>query len=172
MQKMKSRDYRDELYKILLKKAQGFYYSEETDEFNFEPPKKVIAQNFLTDDMGFFCDDNNNGDNGAQIKSKKTPKKGVIDSSKNQIDDLKLDASGGNDDEISNSENGKIGISENSQGLTLSKKKVTTHYVPPDINAIKILLENYSEKVDDYSLLTTAQLKELAKKLIDDLGLK
>lgn len=49
---------------------------------------------------------------------------------------------------------------EQDQQLNLTKKKVTTHYIPPDMLAIKILLENFGEKVN-YGNLENLSEKEL-----------
>ena len=58
---------------------------------------------------------------------------------------------------------------KNNQNLTLIKKKVTTHYISPDMVAIKILLEIYNEKMkDDLSNLTDSELLELKNTLLKD----
>lgn len=58
------------------------------------------------------------------------------------------------------------------QNLILVKKKVATHYIPPDINAIKILFEIFEKKVGESALenLTDAELLDLKNKLIKELS--
>ena len=59
---------------------------------------------------------------------------------------------------------------KNNQNLTLIKKKVTTHYISPDMVAIKILLEIYNEKMkDDLSNLTDSELLELKNTLLKEI---
>lgn len=53
--------------------------------------------------------------------------------------------------------------------LTIVKKKITTHYVPPDMLAIKMLLENDGQKVDSLSNMTDEELVKLKNKLIKEL---
>ncbi len=52
--------------------------------------------------------------------------------------------------------------------LTLAKKKVTTHYIPPDMLAIKMLLENDRQKVSNLSSMTDEELIALKDKLIKE----
>lgn len=48
----------------------------------------------------------------------------------------------------------------NGDDMTIVKKKVTTKNVPPDISAVKVLLENFSDnEVADLTTLTDAQLE-------------
>ena len=71
-----------------------------------------------------------------------------------------------NDDTLESS-NEKQQINEN---LTLTKKKVTTHYIPPDMLAIKILFEIYGKEIeyDNLSKLSDSELIELKNKLIKE----
>ena len=57
---------------------------------------------------------------------------------------------------------------QNGEGLSLAKRKISTHYVPPDMLAIKILLENDKEKITKLSAMSDEELVELKKKLISD----
>lgn len=57
----------------------------------------------------------------------------------------------------------------NGQDLVLVKKKITTHYVPPDMLAIKILLENNEQKVNTLSSMTDEELVALKNKLIKEI---
>lgn len=57
---------------------------------------------------------------------------------------------------------------QNGESLSLAKRKISTHYVPPDMLAIKILLENDKEKITKLSAMSDEELVELKKKLISD----
>ena len=61
---------------------------------------------------------------------------------------------------------------EENGNLQLVKKKVATHYIAPDINAIKILFEIFEKKVGESSLenLTDNELLDLKNKLIKELS--
>ena len=56
------------------------------------------------------------------------------------------------------------------QGLELVKKKISTHYVAPDMLAIKMLIENSKEKVDTLVEMTDEELIELKNKLIKEIS--
>lgn len=58
---------------------------------------------------------------------------------------------------------------EQEESLVLSKRKVSTHYVPPDMLAIKMLLENDRKKVDSLSAMTDEELLSLRSKLLNEL---
>ncbi|MBQ3158703.1 MAG: hypothetical protein IJB98_03315 [Clostridia bacterium] len=45
--------------------------------------------------------------------------------------------------------------------LTLSKKKITTHYIPPDLLAVKMLFEIYGEKIESTNELEKLEYQEL-----------
>ena len=63
-------------------------------------------------------------------------------------------------------------INESKQTLTLSKKKVTTHFVPPDMLAIKMLLEINSKEMSSNLLnLSDEELLKLTVELKNELGL-
>lgn len=47
------------------------------------------------------------------------------------------------------------------QNLTLLKKKITTHYVPPDLLAIKMLFEIYGQKVESVNELEKLEFNQL-----------
>ena len=72
-------------------------------------------------------------------------------------------------------DSGQIGMqelevkSEEQAGLKLSKKKIVTHYVPPDMLAIKMLLQYESGDDTQYSQMTDEQLLELKNKLLGQL---
>ena len=61
-------------------------------------------------------------------------------------------------------------IDEN--GEKLSKKKVTTKDVPPDISAVKLLLDSFAETKDlNFENMTEEELKAEIKKAVDLLAL-
>ena len=57
------------------------------------------------------------------------------------------------------------------QNLVLVKKKITKHYIPPDMLAVKILFETIREKVneDDLNNLSDDELLKLKDKLLGEL---
>lgn len=112
----------DKIKEILIKKAAGYYYSEEAFEYIQKPPNK--EEQLCFDD--FIENKTKNG----------KPKR--------QID----------------------------QQLTLVKKKITSHYIPPDMLAIKILLENFGEKMNTSSLdqMSEKELIEYKDSLISNLN--
>lgn len=59
--------------------------------------------------------------------------------------------------------------SDNRSNLVLVKKKITTHYVPPDMLAIKMLMEDDKEKIDNLSNMTDEELVSLKNKLIKEI---
>ena len=79
-------------------------------------------------------------------------------------------------DGISNDESDKIRVTnegqkyEGSQNLILVKKKVTSKYIPPDMFAIKILLEIFGkEGLDEIEKLTDEELIKFKEKLIEEI---
>ena len=105
---MKREQLLSKLKKILLKKAEGFFYTEEINEYQ---------QNLKNDSKQISIFD----ESGTKLKKTK------------------------NNDQ-----------NKQTLNLILSKKKVTTHYIPPDMLAIKMLIENFGEKIkdDDDNLLS------------------
>ena len=127
-----------QLIDILLKKANGFYFYEEQEEYEKAQNKTKNINNSTINLSMFdnFVTDNQN--------------------SKPTSDTLNL----------------SNGTKENEpQTLTLVKKKITKHYIPPDMLAIKILFEINKEKVneDDLNNLTDDELLKLKDKLIGEL---
>ena len=186
------------LQKILLKKAKGFYYQEESFEYVIEAKGKPLQKksqismfdNFVSDDNfvgvdGFVGADNSahNGDDenflssdecdnfeeSENKKNKKNCQKCVTKNGKTKNHDVECGqeqqrVTGGN------CNGGKI--NESKQTLTLSKKKVTTHFVPPDMLAIKMLLEINSKEMSSNLLnLSDEELLKLTVELKNELGL-
>lgn len=48
---------------------------------------------------------------------------------------------------------------KNGEDMTMIRKKITTKNVPPDITAVKMLLENIDDKSNDLSALSQSQLE-------------
>ena len=130
----------DFLIKILLKKAEGYYYTEEQEEFektqNNSTKSKKIYEN-----ISIF--ENLDIQNTHSL---------------NSSDNIKS----------SNEESKKQASTEN---LVMVKKKITKHYIPPDMLAIKILFETIKETVNDDDLknISNEELLKLKDKLIGEL---
>lgn len=131
----------NDLIDLLIKKASGFYYSEEQYEY-----EKTQKRNSFNEKLTDF-------ENNSVIYDR-------VNTQLNIFDDTIKSANG--------MEQNKDKIAEN---LTLVKKKVTTHYVSPDMLAIKILLEIYGKKVSDDNVenMSNQELIELKNKLIGEL---
>lgn len=128
----------DELISILLKKANGFYYTEEQEEYEKTQNKSKFSE-ICNNNISFFD------------KSDTLETKNITNG-----DTIKLDNE-------SKKEN---------QSLVLVKKKITTHYIPPDMLAVKILFETIKEKVneDDLNNLSDDDLIKLKDKLLGELN--
>ncbi len=130
------------LINLLTKLANGFYYSEEQVEYQKTQNKVKNIENY-----------NNNAKNISFFDYDVTGKQLF----ENDYDKIK---SSNETETISN------------KNLTLSKKKITTHYVQPDISAIKILFEINRKKVDknDIESMSDDELIKLKNKLIEELS--
>lgn len=126
---------------LLIKRAKGFYYTEE--QFEYEKTQKnsiSVKNNSLNYQNISFFDKPVRGN--AQIE--------------NSCDTIKL----------SNGE-----ATQNNENLTLVKKKVSTHYISPDMLAIKILFEIFGEKVDKNEIekMTDDELINLKNQLLKEI---
>ena len=127
-----------QLIDILLKKANGFYYYEEQEEYEKTQNKSKFRENSIQNISMF--------DNFVTGQAQKKESNVTLKSS-----------------------NGK---EENeAQTLTLVKKKITKHYIPPDMLAIKILFEINKEKVNENDLneMSDKELIKLKDKLLGEL---
>ena len=130
-----------DVIKLLIKRAEGFYYTEE--QFEYEKTQNKSKSNELSylkiENISFF-------DNCVRGENKK------------QIGGDKIKSSNG-DSQISN------------ENLTLVKKKVSTHYISPDMLAIKILFEIFREKVNSNEIdsMTDEELFKLKDELLKEL---
>ncbi len=141
---MKKKFDKSDLIEILIKKAKGYYYSDEVYEYEKTQNKTKVYEKQLS-----FDDYDNNSilDDRGSTNTNPT------------YDIMKLS-------------NEKPNLSKQGfQNLTLAKKKITTHFVPPDMLAIKILFEIFGEKVDenDIEKLSDEELIKLKNKLIGEI---
>lgn len=72
-------------------------------------------------------------------------------------------------DDTIKTENDTTKRNKDTENLTLVKKKITTHYVSPDMLAIKILLEIYGKEVNSVESLSDDDLINLKNKLIGEI---
>lgn len=135
---------REDIIDLLIKQAQGFYYAEEQFEYEKTQNKSILNENIKQNKN--ICDFSADDDRGAVQMNF------LNDTLKSQNETFKNE-------------------NEKHQNLTLVKKKVATHFVSPDMHAIKILLEIFTEKVSDNSVETMSdeELLSLKNKLIGEL---
>lgn len=127
-----------QLIDILLKKANGFYYYEEQEEYEKTQNKSKFRENSIQNISMF--------DNF------------VTGQTQNKEPNVTLKPSNGKEE-------------NEAQILTLVKKKITKHYIPPDMLAIKILFEINKEKVNENDLneMSDDELIKLKDKLLGEL---
>ena len=155
---MKSLINKDKLLEALVKRAEGFYYSEEILEYSIKEDKCKIEKDLLGNEN--TQSDPSKFDTEKKSGSKNTKNKNSLVYSSQTQEKLV-----GNDG---------IGVgNESKQGLELLKKKVTTHYIPPDMSALKILIENFGEemtkKQDVLENLTDDELLKMRSEIINEI---
>lgn len=130
----------DFLIKILLKKAEGYYYTEEQEDYE-KAQNKSNSSKVQYENISIF----------------------------ENIDTLKPKSN--NLDVNIKPENDSAEKQQNTQNLIMVKKKITKHYIPPDMLAIKILFETIKEKVnqDDLNNISDEELIKLKNKLTEEL---
>ena len=130
----------DFLIKILLKKAEGYYYTEEQEDYE-KTQNKSNNSKLQYDNITFF-------ENFDTLQPKNKSQDDTIDS-----------------------QNESVKKQQNNQSLVMVKKKITKHYIPPDMLAIKILFETIKEKVNDENLsnISDDELLKLKDKLTKEL---
>ena len=128
----------NDLIQILLKKAKGFYYTEEQEEYEKAQSKSNISEKQYQN-VSLF-------DNFDIPK----PKQNKTDDTMKLSNETKKE--------------------QNNSNLVMVKKKVATHYIPPDLLAVKILFETLKEKVneDDIEKLSDDELLKLKDKLLGE----
>ena len=136
---------KDKLIDTLIKKATGFYYKEELCEYEKTQNKTKYNINSASkyQNISFF-DNVVTGNN-----------------------DYNFD----NDTIKTSNEKTKVLPDEINENLALTKKKITTHYVPPDLHSIKILFEILSREEIDDSLenLSDEELINLQNQLLKEI---
>jgi len=183
---------KEEIIKLLLKKANGFYYTEEQFEFERKENKKIN-----TNQMNLFDLLSEQKNAKYKIKTSKNTQNPLIftknmqENNNDTLNCINLDKNlilqknnkkvirkkvvtgdGKNETmgdimELSNKCSNYCG----DDNLVLVKKKVSNHYVPPDITAIKILFEIFDEKVNegDIESMTDDELIKLKKQLLEEI---
>ena len=141
----KSKFNENDLIKILIKKASGFFYNEELLEY--EKTQKLAdnskKDNQKCENISFF--DKIDRGNTDIYKSSD-----IIEVSNGKTENFK----------------------QTNENLTLVKKKITTHYIPPDMLAIKILFEIFRKEIDinDIENMSNEELINLKNKLISEIS--
>ena len=137
---MNNNEIYDFLIKILLKKAEGYYYTEEQEDYE-KAQNKSFDSKITYNNISFF----------------------------DKNDTLEHNTTSLNDNIKSQNEDNKK--RQSIQNLVMVKKKITKHYIPPDMLAIKILFETIKETVkdDDMNNISDEELLKLKDKLIGEL---
>jgi hypothetical protein len=138
---MNNKKIHDYLIKILLKKAEGYYYTEEQEDYE-KAQSKVNLLKKQYENISLF--------------------------DKIDTEERKTNCQ----DDIINSSESKTETKYNLQDMVMVKKKITKHYIPPDMLAIKILFEIYGKEIDYDNLnnLSDNELIELKNKLIKEIS--
>ena len=144
---------KDKLLEAIVKRAEGFYYTEEIFEYSKKETKKKIEE----------CDPEEENLPSEKLVSKKNGSK----RSKLKNMDIYSVCNKSGDEENIESWSGET--HENEQGLELLKKKITTHYVPPDMSAIKIIIENFGKEINSGNMLVDEMSDEELLKMRRDL---
>lgn len=131
------------IIELLLKKASGFYFSETQYEYQKTQKSAKINENISKTSYNLSFFEN--------IDTKSSIEESCGDMLKSEK---------------------SIGDNSDPQEYLLTKKKITTHYNPPDIQAIKILFDLADEDNNSKSLndLSDDELLKLKNKLIKELS--
>ena len=137
---MNNKEIYDFLIKILIKKAEGYYYTEEQEDYE-KTQIKNISSKIQYENVSMF----------ENI---------VTDKTKTEQPNVNI-----------KQQNEEQENQHNKENLVMVKKKITKHYIPPDMLAIKILFENIKETVndDDLNNISDEELLKLKDKLIGEL---
>ena len=141
----KSKFNENDLIKILIKKASGFFYNEELLEY--EKTQK-LADNSKKDNQK--CENISFFDKIDRVNTDIYKSSDIIEVSNGKPENFK----------------------QTNENLTLVKKKITTHYIPPDMLAIKILFEIFRKEIDinDIENMSNEELINLKNKLISEIS--
>ena len=135
----------NDLIKILIKKASGFFFFLELFEYEKTQKTTNISKNNSQkcENISFF--DKIDRGNTDIYKSSD-----IIEVSNGKPENFK----------------------QTNENLTLVKKKITTHYIPPDMLAIKILFEIFRKEIDinDLENMSNDELINLKNKLISEIS--
>ena len=137
---MNNKEIYDFLIQILLKKAEGFYYTEEQEDYEKAQNKNTLFKNQY-ENISIFD---------------------KIDTQRTNINNSSATIKSQNEDNQTTQAN---------KNLVMVKKKITKHYIPPDMLAIKILFETIKETVNENDLnnISDEELLKLKDKLIGEL---
>ena len=129
-----------DLINLVIKKAGGYHYTEEILEYEKTQNKSSFNKNYTAINENY---------NFFDICDRGESTRSLIN------------------DNINLSNEKQQQINEN---LTLVKKKVTTHYIPPDMLAIKILFEIYGKEIeyDNLNNLSDKELLNLKNQLLKE----
>lgn len=135
---------KNELINLLVKKATGFYYDEEQLEYEI------------------------NSKNSKKIETKSGEVKKLEKSFEN---DVRVNGKNDKTGDMMNVSSEIVDSNISGEKLNLTKKKVSTHFVPPDMIAIKILFEIFDKKVDNNEIenISDEELMKLKTKLLEEL---
>ena len=118
---MNNKEIYDFLIKILLKKAEGYYYTEEQEDYE-KTQNKSNNSKFNFENISMF----------------------------EKFDTLK--PNNNNSNVTIKTQNEEDQVPQANKNLVMVKKKITKHYIPPDMLAIKILFETIKETVNEDDL--------------------
>ena len=135
---------KEALIKILEKKANGFYFSEEVYEYEKTQNKSKNSEKQIS-----FLENSQNFNFYDRVEA-------------NSVSPC---------DKIEVSDEKEKNKDKSSSNLTLVKKKITTHYVPPDMFAIKTLLEIIGQEIDEKNIknMSDEELIDLKNKLTGEI---
>ncbi|MBQ9790653.1 MAG: hypothetical protein IJW24_03560 [Clostridia bacterium] len=130
---------KDKLFEALSKRAEGFFYSEEILEYG-EREEKVAKSKKSDGESDVICDKLND-------VSKEKCEDCVSKMLENQKPDIYSGRETSEAEEQEREQDSSKPRESGNERLVLLKKKVATHYVPPDMSAIKMLFEVCGEEI-------------------------
>jgi len=145
---MSKQDFLENLKQLLIKKAEGYYYQEEVLEYQQIEQKEANEKNKES------C--------SKSVSSEPEYKNSGVDLNQNK-------------EKTSNAKSRTKQQDKQAKSLVLVKKKVTTHHIPSDMLAIKMLFEIYGKKIEssdsgqDLYSLSDQELYTLKDNLINQL---